>query len=64
MANKSIWECCITVHSSIKEKTNSVLLALAKEKGGQKSKIMQELIESHPEYEKKKKEMEEDGFFV
>ena len=61
---KSIWECCITVHSSIKEKTNSVLLALAKEKGSQKSKIMQELIETHPDYEKKKIEMEKEGFFI
>ena len=61
---KSIWECCITVHSSIKEKTNSVLLALAKDKGGQKSKIMQELIESHPDYVKKVKEMEREGYFI
>lgn len=64
MSKKSIWECAITVHSSIKEKTNSVLLSLAREKGTQKSKIMQELIESHPEYKKKTKEMEEDGYFI
>ncbi len=62
--HKSIWDCSITVHSSIKEKTNSVLLALAKDKGSMKSKIMQELIETHPEYERKKIEMEREGFFI
>ncbi len=64
MGKKNIWDCCITVHSSIKEKTNTVLLALAKDKGSQKSKIMQELIETHPDYEKKKKEMEIEGYFI
>ena len=61
---KSIWECCITVHSSIKEKTNTVLLALAVEKGSKKSKIMQELVETHPDYLRKYKEMKSGGFFI
>ncbi len=61
---KSIWECCITVHSSIKEKTNTVLLALAVYRGSKKSKIMKELVETHPEYKKKKEEMEEEGYFI
>ena len=64
MGRKNIWDCHITLHSSIKEKMNSVLLSLAREKECQKSRIMQELIETHPDYKKKRKEMEDEGFFI
>ena len=62
--SKSIWDCHITLHSSIKEKTNSVLLSIAKDKKCMKSRIMQDLIESHPEFQKKKEEMEKEGYFI
>ena len=61
---KRIWDCHITLHSSIKEKMNTVLLSLAREKKCQKSRIIQELIETHPEYKKKMEEMEKDDFFI
>lgn len=64
MGKKSIWDCHITLHSSIKEKMNSVLLSLAREKECQKSRIIQELIETHPDYEKKLGEMEKEDFFI
>jgi len=62
--SKSIWDCHITLHSSIKEKTNSVLLSIARDKDLQKSRVMQELIESHPEFKKKREEMEKEGYFI
>ena len=64
MGIKNIWDCHITLHSSIKEKMNSVLLSLAREKECQKSRIIQELIKTHPDYKKKLEEMESDGFFI
>lgn len=64
MSKKSIWDCHITFSSSIKEKMNSALLSLAREKGCQKSRVMQELIETHPDYRKKVEEMEKEGFFI
>ena len=64
MGTKNIWDCHITLHSSIKERMNSVLLSLAKEKGCQKSRVIQELLKTHPDYVKKDKDMEKDGFFI
>jgi len=62
--NKSIWDCHLTVHWSIKERTNSVLLNMAKDKGVAKAKIAQKLLESHPEYLKYEEEMNEKEFFL
>ena len=61
---KSIWDGHITLHSSIKERTNSVLLSLARDKNCMKSRIIHELIESHPEFKKKRKDMEKEGYFI
>ncbi len=64
-AKKSIWDCSITVHAAIKEETNAVLLSIMKEHGGmKKSKIIQSMLETHPDYIKRLKEMKDDGFFV
>lgn len=54
----------MTLHFSVKEKMNSVLLSIAKDKGCQKKRIVQELLETHPDYLKKKEEMEKEGFFI
>ena len=61
---KSIWDCHITLHSSIKEKMNTILLSLARDKKCQKSRIMQQLIETHPDYIQKMEEMGKEGFFI
>jgi len=62
--HKSIWDCSITVHLSFKEDMNSVLLSLAKDKEIQKKKVVQDLLDTHPEYIKKKEEMKKAGFFI
>jgi hypothetical protein len=64
MGRKNIWDCHMTLHFSIKEKTNSVILSIAKEKQCQKSRVIQKLLESHPEYKEKVKQMEDEGFFI
>jgi len=61
---KSIWECHITIHYSIKEKMNSVLLNIAREEKTAKSRVVQDLLETHPKYLKVKKEMEKEGYFI
>ena len=64
MSKKSIWESTITVHFSIREDMNSVLLALARDKDIKvKSTILQKVLETHPDYIKKKEEMEKENYF-
>lgn len=54
----------MTLHLSIKEKTNTILLSIARDNDCQKSRIIQKLIETHPEYQKKVEEMEKEGYFI
>jgi len=60
---KSIWDYYLSMTISLKEKKNTILLRMAKEKNIPKTKIVDMLLDSHPEYLKKEKEMEKEGYF-
>jgi hypothetical protein len=60
---KDIWSSYITLHISTREDMNTVLLEIAKEKNMYKARVIASLIETHPDYKKKYKEMKAEGFF-
>ena len=60
---KSVWDSSVTVHFSMKEDMNLVLLTLADEKGIPKARIVQELIAKDHVYLKRYEEMREEGYF-
>lgn len=62
--DNNIWDGSVTVHQSIKEDMNAVLLRIANMKKKKKARMIEALIETHPDYIKVKKEMEEEGFFI
>jgi len=66
MAHKSIWETSVTVHATLKEKTNTTLLEIAKEFKGRlsKAKIIEQLLNESPTFKNKMDELEKEDFFV
>lgn len=62
---EDFWAGSITIHASIPEDMNAVLLKVAKRKGLKaKYHAIKHLIATHPEYKELYHEMEEDGFFI
>jgi len=61
---KSIWECKIVAHLTLREDTNLVLVEMAKDQGVSKGEAIEQLLREHQAFNKKKDELREKGFFV
>jgi len=63
-STKSIWLKSITTHISLREDTNYTLLELSNDMDvSSKSKIVQALLDTHPDVIKKMAELREEGYF-
>lgn len=60
----NIWECKITAHFTLREDTNLVLVELAKDNGVSKGKALEALLAGHPDFKRKREELEKQGFFI
>ena len=58
---KDVMDSAMTLHLTVKERTNLVLLELAKEKEVTKSKVIEELLKESPSFNKKMKKLQEIG---
>lgn len=59
---KSIWDNKITIHQTIREDTNFVMLEIAKDRGIPKSQVVELLVTQSPDFKKKIAKMREEGF--
>jgi len=60
----SIWDCYVTVHMTLREDIDYTPMELAKDSGVYKSRIVQQLIITHPDFISKMDELRSEGFFV
>ena len=64
MAKKEFWDTKITMHLTVKQKTNVTLIELAKELNKPIKQIIETLLEESETYKNKLKELEKEGRFV
>ncbi len=64
MAKKDFWDTKVTMHLTVKQKTNATLVELAKEFNKPVSQILDFLLEESKTYKNKFKEFEEGGRFT
>ena len=60
---KDLKESSVTVHLTIKEKSNLVLYMLAKETEATKSKVLEKIISESETFKNKLHELESNGLF-
>jgi len=61
---KDFWDTKVTMHLTVKQKTNATLVELAKEFNKPVSQILDFLLEESKTYKNKFKELEEEGRFA
>ena len=62
--DKSIWECKVSAILTLREDTNLIIVEAAKEMGLSKGKALDAMLQQSPEFHRKRKELEEKGFFI
>ena len=60
---KNIWDQAITFHLTVPQKTNFVLVELAKDMGVPIKRVVENILKESKTYKQKEKELEEKGFF-
>ncbi len=60
---KNIWDQAITFHPTIKQKTNFILVELAKDMDLPVTKILEKLLYESTTFKQKEKELEKKGYF-
>jgi len=63
MAKKDIWDQAITMHTSFTQKTNFILVELAKDFNLPARRIIEKLLEESSTFQNKKQELENKGIF-
>ena len=61
---KDFWDTKVTMHLTVKQKTNATLIELAKELNKPIKQIVESLLEESETYKNKLKELEEEGRFT
>jgi len=61
--SKSIWEQAITFHVTVPQKTNFVLVELAKDMGVPIKRVIENILNESAVYKDKLKELENKGHF-
>jgi len=61
---KDFWDTKVTMHLTVKQKTNAVLVELAKEFNKPIKQIVEVLLEESKTYKNKLKELEKEGRFA
>ena len=60
---KNIWEQAITFYVTVPQKTNFVLVELAKDMGVPIKRVIENILKESKTYKQKEKELEEKGHF-
>lgn len=60
---KNIWEQAITFHTTVSQKTNFVLVELAKDMGVPIKRVIENILKESATYKQKEKELEGKGYF-
>ena len=61
--SKNIWDQAITFHVTVPQKTNFVLVELAKDMGVPIKRVIENILKESEIYKQKEKELEGKGYF-